>query len=227
VKEHMPEGEQILRAVELYRFYHADDEETIALRGVSLSLRAGEMVAVLGPSASGKSTLLACMAGIDDPDGGTVYIGNHRVSRRPEAERAALRARYIGMLFQAGNLFEVLDVRQNAELTQRLSGAADAEHIDHLLDSLGIRHRARALPSALSGGELVRAGLLAALAAKPLVVLADEPTGEVDSETEQRILDLFEEQCDRGVAMVLVTHSRAVATRASRVVQLVEGRLAA
>src|ERR1700680_3829030 len=115
-----------LEAHDLYRFYHSGDDETLALRGVSLSVEAGEVVAVVGPSGSGKSTLRACLSVIDDPDGGTVHIGEERLSRRPEVERTALRARSIGMLFQSGNLLEHLSVAGNVELAQRLGRGRDS-----------------------------------------------------------------------------------------------------
>jgi putative ABC transport system ATP-binding protein len=216
-----------VRALDLYRFFHSGDDETLALRGVSLSVEAGEVVAVVGPSGSGKSTLLACLAGIDDPDGGTVHIGEERLSRRPELERTALRARSIGMLFQSGNLLEHLSVAGNVELAQRLGGVRDRSAAAELLSELGLGSRSGAHPSELSGGELCRAGLAVALANRPTLLLADEPTGEVDSATELRILELLYQQARRGVATVLVTHSDAVAAIADRVVTLADGQVVA
>jgi putative ABC transport system ATP-binding protein len=216
-----------LRGENLYRFYHAGDEETLALRGVSLSVAASEMVAVVGPSGSGKSTLLACLAGMDDPDGGTVYLAGERLSRRSEAQRAGLRAHGIGMLFQSGNLIETLTVRQNASLVQAFRGRRDRVAMEETLEALAISQRGDALPTQLSGGELVRAGLAVALANVPSVLLADEPTGEVDSATEQRVLELLRERCARGLAVVVVTHSGAVAAIADRVLELVDGQLSA
>ena len=216
-----------LRGENLYRFYHAGDEETLALRGVSIGLSSGELVAVVGPSGSGKSTLLACLAGMDDPDGGTVFLGTERLSRRSERERALLRARNIGMLFQSGNLIETLSVRENAALMQHFGGRRDRPAIERTLDALGIGERADALPSQLSGGELVRAGLAVALANEPRVILADEPTGEVDSVTERRVLDLLREHAARGLAIIVVTHSDAVAGAADRVVTMLDGQVSA
>ncbi len=131
-------GPVLVEAEDLYRFFHAADEETLALRGVSLQVRAGEVVAVTGPSGSGKSTLLACLAGLDDPDGGTVRIAGEIISRRPESVRASVRARHIGMLFQSGNLLEHLDLDANLALTQRLAGRSDPATRRHLLDQLGL-----------------------------------------------------------------------------------------
>ena len=217
----------VLRGENLYRFYHAGDEETLALRGVSIDLSSGELVAVVGPSGSGKSTLLACLAGMDDPDGGTVFLGAERLSRRSERERAQLRARNIGMLFQSGNLIETLSVRENATLMQHFAGGRDRPAIERTLDALGIGERADALPSQLSGGELVRAGLAVALANEPRVILADEPTGEIDSVTERRVLDLLRENTERGLAIIVVTHSDAVAGAADRVVTMLDGQVSA
>ncbi|MGH3320327.1 MAG: ABC transporter ATP-binding protein [Streptosporangiaceae bacterium] len=214
-------------AVELYRFYRAGDEETLALRGVSISIGAGEMVAVAGPSGSGKSTLLACLAGLDEPDGGTVRVAGTRLSHRPEAERAAVRARHVGVLFQSANLFEHLSVRANVALAQRLVGPVDRARVDGLLETLGIAARAAARPSELSGGEAVRAGLAVALANDPVVLLADEPTGELDGASEAMVLRRLRDQADRGTAVLVASHSPAVARHADRRLFLHDGRLAA
>ena len=216
-----------LEATELYRFFHAGDEETAALRGVSLHVEAGEMVAITGPSGSGKSTLLACLAGLDEPDGGMVRVAGHLVSRRPDTRRAALRARHVGMLFQSANLLEHLTIDGNLRLVQRLAGNRDIERGSRLLADLGLGDRGRAYPSQLSGGEAARAGLAVALANDPTVVLADEPTGEVDGATEQRVLALLRRRARAGGAVVIVTHSPAVAAAADRTIALVDGRVAA
>ena len=141
----------VLRARELYRFYRVGDEETLALRGVSLAVPSGKLRTVAGPSGSGKSTLLACLAGLDEPDGGSVYIREIRISHRPEHERSALRARPIGTLFQSANLLEHLTVRRNIELAQRIARARDRPRdrpgIDALLDAVGLTRRGGARPS--------------------------------------------------------------------------------
>jgi putative ABC transport system ATP-binding protein len=214
----------VLEARSLYRFFHAGDEETLALQGVSLTVAEREMVAVTGPSGSGKSTLLACLAGLDEPDGGTVRVLGERLSRRPEPERAALRARSIGVLFQAGNLLDHLTVRQNLVLAQRLAGRPDPDRVDRVLAQVGLASRQHARPSQLSGGESVRAGLAAAVVNGPRLVLADEPTGEVDSINEQRVMDLLRRLAAGGAAVVVATHSPAVAAFADRAVGLLDGR---
>jgi len=214
-----------LDAHRLYRFFHAGDEETIALQGVSLTVCRGELVAVAGPSGSGKSTLLACLAGLDEPDGGRVLVEGERLSRRPEPERAALRAGRIGVLFQAGNLLDHLTVAQNVMLAQRVVGRPAPTRAAALLDTLGLARRADARPGELSGGEAARAGLAVALANDPAVVLADEPTGELDSASEARVLDLLWERAAAGGAVVVATHSPAVAAVAARTVHLEDGRV--
>ena len=216
-----------LEARDLYRFYHAGDEETLALRGVSLSVEAGEVVAVVGPSGSGKSTLLACLAGLDEPDGGTVHVDGERLSRRPEQERARVRARSIGVLFQSANLLAHLDIRQNALLAQRLAGRVETERVRELFASAGIQGRARALPTQLSGGELARAGLVVALANDPPLLLADEPTGELDSDSAARIITLVRQRAAGGTAVVVVTHNEELAATADRLVELHDGSVVA
>jgi putative ABC transport system ATP-binding protein len=214
-----------LVASDLYRFYHAGDDETLALRGVSITVDPGEVLAVVGPSGSGKSTLLACLAGLDEPDGGMVRIAGESLSRRPESERAQVRARHIGVLFQSSNLIEHLNVRDNVVIAQRLAGAVDRDAVTGLLERLGIVDRASARPSELSGGETARAGLAVALANDPAVLLADEPTGELDSATAARVLDQLRDAAGRGTAVVTVTHNDALAALADRVVELRDGRV--
>ncbi|MFL6087317.1 MAG: ABC transporter ATP-binding protein [Mycobacterium sp.] len=213
-----------LEARSLYRFYRAGDEETLALQGVSLTMHSGEFVAVTGPSGSGKSTLLSCLAGMDDPDGGSVRIAGQRISHRPEPERARIRARHIGMLFQNANLLDHLTVAQNLSLVRGLAGRAAISRPD-VLTLLGLSERAGFYPSQLSGGELARAGLAMALANAPAALLADEPTGELDSVTESRVLDLLSDAAGRGTAILVASHSRAVAAAAARVVRLDDGRV--
>lgn len=214
----------LLDADELYRFYRNGEEEVLALRGVSLSVARGEVVAVVGPSGSGKSTLLGCLAGIDEPAGGTVRILGQRMNARPEAERAALRARHVGVLFQSENLFTHLTVAQNVTLVQSLAGKQSIGP-GEVLKSVGLSNRARAYPSQLSGGETARAGLAVALANQPELLLADEPTGELDSEAGLRLVQLIRRQADTGCGILIVTHSPDAVAAADRVVFLADGRV--
>ena len=213
-----------IEARDLYRFYHAGDDETLALRGVSIAVDAGEIVAVTGPSGSGKSTLLACLAGLDEPDGGMVHIEGEPLSRRSEAERAAIRARRIGVLFQNANLLEHLTIRENVQLVQRLAGSKTATPATSLLEELSIEQRAGTHPSELSGGELARAGLAVALANDPAVVLADEPTGELDHANAEKLIARLRARARAGSAVIVVTHSDALAREADRIVSLHDGR---
>jgi len=216
----------VMTAHSLYRFFHAGDEETLALQGVSLTLEPGEVVAVSGPSGSGKSTLLLCLAGLDEPDGGTVEVAGERVSRRPEEERARLRSRHIGVLYQQANLIGQLSVRDNMSLAQRVTDSPTGDDWrEQVLESCGIARRAGARPSQLSGGELARAGLAVALAAAPAVVLADEPTGELDEDSVERVVGLLRRQAERGGAVLIVTHSSEVAGRCDREIRLRDGRV--
>jgi putative ABC transport system ATP-binding protein len=217
----------MLSAERLYRFFHVGgDDETLALRGVSLTAEPGELVAVTGPSGSGKSTLLACLAGLDEPDGGVVRVAGERLSRRPEHERAQLRSSLIGMVYQQANLIGHLSVDANVALAQRLRGNADGAWRERVLDRCGLSARAGARPAQLSGGELARAALAVALANDPPVLLADEPTGELDEATAARVLALLRERADAGGAVLVVTHSPAVASAADREVRLRDGALA-
>lgn len=215
----------LLEAFDLYRFYHTEDEETLALRGVSMDMKAGEIVAVMGPSGSGKSTLLSCLSGIDEPDGGYVVISGKRLSRKPEAYRASVRAADIGIMLQSGTLFNGLSVYDNILLKMQLAGKVDRKRAMELIEAVGLSHRYHAYPAGISGGEAARAAIAVALSANPKILLADEPTGEVDAETEKQIIKLFEQYCRDGGAAVIATHSCSLASHAGRVVYLHDGRV--
>jgi putative ABC transport system ATP-binding protein len=214
-----------VEATTLYRFFRAGDEETLALQSVSLTLHPGEFVTVVGPSGSGKSTLLSCLAGIDEPDGGSVLVGGRRMSHQPETVRARLRADTLGLLLQNRNLLPHLTVRQNVALVQRIIKNPRRESIMPLLDSIGISNRADALPHNLSGGELARAGLAVALANDPIAVLADEPTGELDGSSEREVLQALKHRAANGTAILVASHSAAVADASDRVIRLSDGRI--
>lgn len=214
-----------LVAHELYRFFHAGEDETFALRGVSLRLLAGEFVAIMGPSGSGKSTLLACITGLDEPDGGHVDVAGRRVTRRPETERARIRAAQFGILLQSGNLFTHLNVEQNVRFPLLLARKSEPGRVDFLLETVGLRHRRQALVTELSGGEQARAALAVALVVDPPILVADEPTAEVDRDTESRLIDHFEARRRSGLTTLLATHSTAVAQSADRIVNLHDGKI--
>lgn len=222
----------VLEARGLHRFHRRGDQEVAALRDVSFTVRPGELVAVVGPSGSGKSTLLTLLAGLDDPDGGSVWLAGRRFSSRGPAEQARLRARHIGVLTQTSGLIEHLNVLGNVLLAasfrpsgHRLNRSVTPAAALELLDRLGLGQRVRARPSTLSGGETARANLAVALAGEPLVLLADEPTAEVSRDEEAAVLELLRETRPATGGTVLVTHSAAVAASADRVLELIDGRL--
>ncbi|WP_151082579.1 ABC transporter ATP-binding protein [Nocardioides cynanchi] len=214
-----------LRADRIYRFFRAGDEETLAVQGVSLELAAGEVVCLSGPSGSGKSTLMACLAGTDEPSGGTVWVAGERLSGRTEAERARLRSRHIGTMSQSGNLFAHLTIGGNVALARRIGGGT--QPVRGVLDALGLSDRAGAWPHELSGGEHARASLAVALVNQPAVVLADEPTGELDETTETQLLRLLRRHADHGCAVLVASHSPVVRRTADRVLTIDDGRIVA
>jgi putative ABC transport system ATP-binding protein len=205
--------------------FATDASETLALRGVSLGVQAGEMLALLGASGCGKSTLLNCLAGLDEPDGGRVELLGVQLTRQPEAERAKRRGESIGILMQANNLLPNLRLIDNLALAMQLAGKRDPALANSLLKQLGLAEHSLARPAQLSGGEVARAGLAIALAAMPKVLLADEPTGEVDAATEKLVLEVLKQQRAAGTAILIATHSEALATHADRVIHMQAGKI--
>jgi putative ABC transport system ATP-binding protein len=198
-----------------------------ALRGVSVSVERGEMVVVAGPSGSGKSTLLSCLAGLDNPSGGIVRVNGTRISHQPETIRAQLRGDNIGLLFQSGNLLDHLTVTGNIRFAQRLSSRNGSAPTDpqQLIAAVGMTRRAHAWPNTLSGGETARASLAVALANDPTMLLADEPTGELDGETEQSVLREIRARADAGLGVLVASHSAEAKKVADRVILLRDGRV--
>ena len=190
-----------------------------------LELAAGELCALQGPSGSGKSTLIACLAGLDDPDGGVVSLLGERISRRPEAQRARVRAEHVGLMMQSGNLFDHLSVRDNIRLVLELTRSDAPEAADRALEDLDIAALADALPATLSGGQAARAGLAVALAPAPEVLICDEPTAEVDALSEKQIIERLRAACRDGAAVLVATHSGAIAAAADRVLYIEDGRI--
>jgi ABC-type lipoprotein export system ATPase subunit len=216
----------VLDVSNLFRFFRRGSAEVPALQGASLAVHRGETVALVGPSGSGKSTLLACAAGLDQPVGGSVTIDGAPLTHRPEAERAALRTRAIGIVMQSGNLFDHLSLADNLRLQGRLAGRSDGLWIGELLESVGLKDRAMAMPGTLSGGELARGALAVALAADPPLLIADEPTAEVDEATERDILGVIDRRrTQQGGAALIATHSVALAHHATRVLSMRNGRV--
>jgi putative ABC transport system ATP-binding protein len=208
----------VMQATGLYHIYREAELETVALRGADLSLDAGSWTSVMGPSGSGKSTLVHVMAGLLEPNGGSVMIDNQDLTRLEPDERARRRRRRIGVVLQRDNLHPLLDVQGNVELPLRLDGrsAADArKHARQLLDEVELRDWRHHTVGELSGGEAQRVAIAVALAPRPRVLLADEPTGELDEQTTTRVLDLLDLLQERdGTAILTVTHNPQVAERA-------------
>jgi ABC-type lipoprotein export system ATPase subunit len=209
--------------------YRRGAEEVVALDGVDLRVDEGDAVALVGPSGSGKSTLLHIAGGLDLPDRGNVRIGGEDVASLSVAERARLRRRDVGFVFQFFHLLPSLTVAENVELPlllDRRLGRAAAAAVEAVLGEVGIAHRAGHRPSELSGGEMQRAAIARALVCGPRLVLADEPTGNLDSVTGRGVLDVLSRLVrDRGTALVIVTHDQAAAARTGRVLHLRDGRL--
>jgi putative ABC transport system ATP-binding protein len=212
----------------LRKTYEADSAPVRALRGVDLAVSAGEFVALMGPSGCGKSTLLHLVAGLDRPDEGTVTLAGTRVDALSARRLALLRRRHVGVVFQFFHLIEHLSVLENVTLAALVGGARPAaagRRARDLLDTLGLLDKLAELPGALSGGQRQRVAIARALANSPTLLLADEPTGALDSDGAAEVLDLFRRLHADGQTILLVTHSEEVAAGAQRVVRLRDGRV--
>jgi putative ABC transport system ATP-binding protein len=200
--------------------------ETSVFDNVTLNLAPGEFVALVGESGVGKSTLLNCIAGLDDADAGCVLFRGrdgvcHEVTTLSDDQRALLRRHHFGFVFQAFHVLPHLSVAENVELPLRLLGSGDAARVEELLDAVGLEGLHARMPSQLSGGQLQRVAIARALVHRPALLLADEPTGNLDPQTADRVLDLLRAQTHQhGAACLLVTHSQAAARRADRVLTL-------
>ena len=195
--------------------------ESPVFRNVSLSLAPGEFVAIVGESGVGKSTLLNCMAGLDSWDRGSVHLQGHNLGELNDEQRALLRRRHVGFVFQAFHVLPHLDVAQNVGLPLLLLGQHDDQRVQHMLDAVGLSGLGERLPQQLSGGQLQRVAMARALVHRPALVLADEPTGNLDPATATRVMDaLLTQTRAQGSSLVLVTHSEAAAARADRVLKL-------
>jgi len=195
---------------------------------VTLDVAAGEFVAIVGESGVGKSTLLNCMAGLDTWDEGSVLLAGENLGRLTDDQRALLRRRKVGFVFQAFHVLPHLDVAQNVALPLMLLGEPDDGRVATMLDAVGLEGLGARLPQQLSGGQLQRVAIARALVHRPALLLADEPTGNLDPTTAARVMDVLIAQTrEHGASLVLVTHSEAAATRADRVLQLTSGGVAA
>jgi putative ABC transport system ATP-binding protein len=218
--------DSVLRASGLAKTYAADGVEVRALRGIDLTVAAGEFVSVMGPSGSGKSTLLNLIGGLERPTAGELELRGRRVDGIGERRWAILRRREIGFVFQFFNLIGNLSVADNVELPGLLAGLSAREarrRREALLDELGLAGQGAALPGRLSGGEQQRVALARALINEPALLLADEPTGNLDSESARTVVDLLRGCNERGQTIVLVTHDARVASSSDRVVYMRDG----
>ena len=220
----------LLEAFEVDKIYRAGSIEVPALRALSLRVEAGELVGVMGPSGSGKTTLLNCLSGLDDIDGGTVRRSVAATcSPCPTTSAAMHRARAMGFVFQAFNLIPVFDAVENVELPLLLGGVAAKQarqRATEMLDRVGLGHRIRHRPAEMSGGEQQRVTIARALVARPAIVWADEPTGNLDSAMAESVMDLLcDLNRDEGQTIVLVTHDAAIGERVPRLLRMRDGEI--
>ena len=217
----------VLEAAGLGKQVSSPEGRLAILSDVSLEIGRGETVAVMGASGAGKSTLLALLAGLDEPTAGTVRLAGHELTRLDEDGRAAMRARHVGFVFQAFHLVPSLTAVENVMLPLELAGRADARQAAlEVLDRVGLAGRVGHYPRQLSGGEQQRVAIARAFVTRPDVLFADEPTGNLDAATGERIMELlFGLNAETGTTLVLVTHDRALAARCGRVVRLDAGRV--
>jgi putative ABC transport system ATP-binding protein len=215
------------RTVDAVKVYGRDDTEVRALTGVSVDIPAGRFTAVMGPSGSGKSTLLHCLAGLDTLTAGQVFIGDLELGTLSDASLTKVRRDRLGFVFQAYNLIPTLTAEENVTLPMRLAGTKpDAAWLDHVIEVVGLRDRLHHRPSELSGGQQQRVAVARALAGRPDVVFADEPTGNLDSRTGAEVLGLLRHAVDAyGQTVVMVTHDPAAAAHADAALFLADGRI--
>jgi len=216
----------VVEARDLCKVYRRGAEEIRALDGVTLSIRAGEFVAVVGPSGAGKSTLLQLVGGMDVPSSGCLIVAGREMARLPDGELTRMRRECVGFVFQHFGLLPTLTVEENVALPALFGHRHARGRVQELLERVGLAHRRRHRPAQLSGGEMQRAAIARALINSPAVMLADEPTGNLDSATSAQILDLFRELNAGGQTVVVVTHNEDLAAAASHRILLCDGRVA-
>jgi putative ABC transport system ATP-binding protein len=220
---------EVVRTKDLRKTYESEGVPVRALRGVDMTIEPGEFVAVMGPSGCGKSTLLNLIAGLDKPSDGEIWLADTTLSDKDENQLARLRRKHIGIVFQFFNLLEGMSVLENVTLPAIIAGSSrkSAEtRARDLLDLLGLADKAKNAPGVLSGGQRQRLAIARALANQPTLVLADEPTGSLDSAGGAEVLELFKRLHNDGQTIMLVTHDLKVASAANRIVQMADGRIA-
>ena len=216
----------MIRTENLTRIFRTEEIETIALNGVNINVKDGEFVAIMGPSGCGKSTLLNILGLLDTPTEGKYWLGDEEVGHLKERERTAYRKGRIGFVFQNFNLIDELTVEENIDLQLKYLGIGKAERKERVLDILRkvkLSHRAKHYPHQLSGGQQQRVAIARAVVGKPSIILADEPTGNLDSKNGMEVMQLLSELNEEGTTIVMVTHSKHDATYASRIIKLFDG----
>lgn len=219
---------KILTTTSLKKIYGTGDTAVHALAGVDLEIENGEFVAIVGTSGSGKSTLLHMLGGLDRPSEGTVHVDGKDIFSLKDEELTIFRRRKIGFVFQNYNLVPVLNVYENIVLPIQLDGnSPDSSYVDNIIDTLGLRSKLYNLPNNLSGGQQQRVAIARALAAKPAIILADEPTGNLDSRTSQDVLGLLKVTSQKfSQTIVMITHNEEIAQLADRIIRIEDGRIA-
>ena len=218
----------MIRTENLTRIFRTEEIETIALNGVNINVKDGEFVAIMGPSGCGKSTLLNILGLLDTPTEGKYWLGDEEVGHLKERERTAYRKGRIGFVFQNFNLIDELTVEENIDLQLKYLGIGKAERKERVLDILRkvkLSHRAKHYPHQLSGGQQQRVAIARAVVGKPSIILADEPTGNLDSKNGMEVMQLLSELNEEGTTIVMVTHSKHDATYASRIINLFDGQV--
>ena len=218
----------MIRTENLTRIFRTEEVETIALNGVNIEVEDGEFIAIMGPSGCGKSTLLNILGLLDSPTEGKYWLNNEEVGRLKERERTAYRKGRIGFVFQNFNLIDELTVEENVDLQLKYLGVGKAERKERVLDILRkvkLSHRAKHYPHQLSGGQQQRVAIARAVVGKPSIILADEPTGNLDSKNGMEVMQLLSELNEEGTTIVMVTHSKHDATYASRIINLFDGQV--
>ena len=209
------------------KIYGENENQVLALHNVDLTIEKGSVVSVIGASGSGKSTLLNIIGGVDTPSDGSVYVDDKEISKYNDDELSIFRRRKIGFIFQAYHLIPVLTIEENIAMPILLDHKKpDREYIDYLLDMLGLKERRKHLPNQLSGGQQQRTAIARALANKPSLLLADEPTGALDSKTGREVMDLLLKSVhDLGQTLVIITHNDELAKKAGRIIKISDGQI--
>ena len=218
----------MIKTVALEKIFRTDEVETLALNKVSIEVKEGEFVAIMGPSGCGKSTLLNILGLLDNPTSGEYYLNGIEVSRYTEAQRTKLRKGIIGFVFQSFNLIDELNVYENIELPLLYMGVSATERkkkVQEAMERMAIVHREKHFPQQLSGGQQQRVAIARAVVANPKLILADEPTGNLDSKNGQEVMNLLSELNKEGTTIVMVTHSQHDAGFASRTINLFDGQV--